>query len=456
MAIPRPLRIFRSSGLILAGVLTLALLLAIIINRPWFDEALRPELAALQSVRPPTLDDNVYVAASGFSAADSLDPAVVGQHIIQRLHERHELGQAVTMSPAEMDAMLGGSTLDAGWKSRFRSLDCDARVHTDCAERLIAEVMADASPPPRLSVLLARYEALLRLTRFDEGQERDAATPFPPYGVLRAVGRIRLALSYRQDTPHVLLDKVRHDYELWLMILRDGEALATKMVALAGMQHDLDLLSTLMRTRVLDAPDLRAIQGIVRPFTRQESDISEAFVSEARAEVLSKPSWMIAETSWFTRLMLQRNATLNEEYVTVSVPMFGRAALSPEQYFAREAYKPLPYALNLWWPPLYNLGGKLALLSTWPGDWPQFVARVHDQDGRNALLSLQAEIAQHPGMSVEDVVQRSESRNPYTHEPFSYDTRAKTIGFVCMHTIFHPPRPPDVCKYPIGVSFPRH
>jgi hypothetical protein len=455
MTIPRPKRIFRSSGLSLVGVLTLALLLAIIINRPWFDEALRPELAALQSARPPTLNDNVYVAASGFLAADSLDPAVVGQHIIQRLHERYELGQAMTVSPPEMDAMLGGSTLDAGWQSQFRSLDCYARVHTDCAERLIAEVVADASPPQRLSVLLARYEALLRLTRFDEGQERDAATPFPPYSVLRDVGRIRLAVSYRQDTPHVFLDNVRHDYAMWLLILRDGEALATKMVALAGMQNDLDFLSTLMRTRVLDAADLRAIQGFVRPFTKQESDIGEAFVSEARTAVLSKPHPMIAGTSWLTRLMLQRNATLNEEYATVFAPMFRRAALSPEQYFAREGYEPLPYRLNVWWPPLYNLGGKLARLSAWP-DVQQFVARVHDQDGRNALVSLQAEIAQHPGISLEDVVQRSESRNPYTHEPLSYDTGANTIGFVCLHTIFHPPRPPDVCKYPIGVGLPRH
>ena len=455
MTIPRPLRTFRSSGLILVGVLMLALILAIIINRPGFDQALRPELAALQSARQPSLEDNVYVAASGFVAADGLDPAVVGQHIIQRLHERYKQGQAVTVLPAEMDAMLGGSTLDAGWQSQFRSLDCYARVHTDCAERLIAEVVANVSRPQRLSVLLARYEALLRLTRFDEGQERDAATPFPPYSVLRDVGRIHLALSYRQDTPHAFLDNVRRDYEMWLLILRDGEALATKMVAMAGMQNDLDFLSTLMRTRVLDAADLRAIQGFVRPFTKQESDISEAFVSEARTAVLSKPHPMIAETSWLTRLTLQRNATLNEEYATVFVPMFRRAALSSEQYFAREAYKPLPYRLYVWWPPLYNLGGKLARLSAWP-DVQQFVARVHDQDGRNALVLLQAEIAQHPEMAVEDVVQQSDSRNPYTHAPFSYDTGAKTIGFACMHTIFHPPRPPDVCQYPIGVAGPRH
>ena len=455
MTFLRPLRIFRSSGLILVGVLMLALLLAIIINRPLFDEALRPELAALQSARPPKSNDNIYVAASGFLAADSLDPAVVGQHIIQRLHERYETGQAVTVSPAEMDAMLGGSTLDVGWQSQFRSLDCYARVHTDCAERLIAEVVADVSPPPRLSLLLTRYEALLRLTRFDEGQERDATTPFPPYGALRDVGRIRLALSFRQDAPQVFLDNVRHDYEMWLLILRDGEALATKMVALAGMQNDLDFLSTLMRTRMLDAADLRAIQRFVRPFTKQESDIGEAFVSEARTAVLSKPHPMIAGTSWLTRLMWQRNATLNEEYATVFVPMFRRAALSPEQYFAEDAYKPLPYRLSVWWPPLYNLGGKLARLSAWP-DVQQFVARVHDQDGRNALVLLQAEIAQHPGMSIEEVVRRSENRNPYTHEPMGYDTGAKTIGFVCMHTIFHPPRPPDVCEYPIEVGAPGH
>jgi hypothetical protein len=92
----------------------------------------------------------------------------------------------------------------------------------------------------------------------------------------------------------------------------------------------------------------------------------------------------------------------------------------------------------------YNFGGKWAL-SRSPWDPSQFPARVHDEDGRIALLLLQAQIEEHPESDVGALVLNSEHRNPYTGSAMEYDAQARTIGFACLHTAFHPPEPGDQC-----------
>jgi len=442
-----------NASLMLVTALALLPLLVLIVNLSWFDEPLLPELASLRTPQLVSMDDNAYVFAFGFLAADERAPRVAGQEIVQALRERYERGQRIALGPEEVAVILGGSDLEATWQTKFKSLVCNARVYMDCAERLIAEVAQTDSQHPRLSILLDRYDKFLRQTRFEENGERDAYTPFPPYRQLRDVGRLRLAISYRDESTLEFLEKTAGDFESWVTILRESEALATKMVSLAGIQDDLDFVSTLMRNRPLGDDDLHLIDRFLRPFTSEESDIGEAFVSEARIALLSEPHPMITRSSWITRLMLQENAALNEEYLAVFVPMRLRASLSAREYYRQRAYERLPYHIRTFPPPLFNLGGKLALRSSvWFPDAQLYLARVHDQNGRISLVSLQAEIEQRPDTAVEDVVRLSMHRNPYTDDPMEYDAQAQTIGFKCLHTVFHPPAPPDVCRFRIGRS----
>jgi hypothetical protein len=441
-------RTLLKAGLILLAAAASLSFLAVVVNLSWFDEALRPELASLRRPQPVSMEDNSYALVFGFLAADERDPRIAGYEIVDALRERYEQGQRIALSSDEMGVILGGSNLDA-WEAEFESFDCSTRVYMDCAERLIAEVAQTDSRHPRLSVLFARYDTIVRQARYKENQERDVYTPPPPYQQLARVGRLRLALSYRDDSTREFLEKAAADFEWWVMILRDSETLVTKMVSLAGIQNNLDFLSTLMRNRTLSEDDIQVINSFLRPFTSDETDIGEAFISEARVAVLSEPHPMISESSWISRLMLQENATLNEEFVTVFAPVRLRASLTAQEYYRQEAYKPLPYDFRLFPPPLYNLGGKLARRSAW-GDAQIFLARVHDQNGRIALVLLQAEIEQDPSTAVEDVIRMSDHRNPYTNDPMEYDAQAQTIGFKCLHTVFHPPARPDTCSFRIA------
>jgi hypothetical protein len=441
--------LFVISKALFAALLVLALI-TLFINLSWFDEPLHPELVALTEFEPVSMDDNAYAWALGFLATQDKSPLRAGQQIVEALRERYEEGQRIALEPQQMERILGGSNLDQAWRADFQSLSCSSRVYLNCAELLIAEVAQAESRHSRLDVLLSRYSTILSQRRFQEHLERDVFSPLPPYRQLMDVARLRLAISYESDSTADFLSKSAEDFAFWLRILRESDTLPSKMVSLAGLQNNLDFLSTLMRNRGLEESEYLQIQMFLSPFTREESDIGEAFISEARVALLSERPPMVMGSSWLMRLLVQKSATLNEEYLTTFIPMRLRASFSAREYYRHEAFKTLPYAFRVFPPPLYNLGGKIARNQAWR-DAEAYTSRVHDQNGRILLLLLQAEIERSPtSAAVRDVVVRSIYRNPYTEQPMDYDTERQTVGFECLHTVFHPPNPPDVCAVAIG------
>jgi hypothetical protein len=452
-----------AAGLLL-GLAAFAVLI-VLVNRPWFDEALTPELVALREPKSAPLEDNAYPFALGFMAPGDRDPRAAGIEIVRVLQARRDRGEPATISKEEKDAIRGKPlTLDGlGTQSRpiaepsaaTKSIGvvCLPRYELDCAHRLIAQAVSLDPREPPLAVLLPRYETLLQHAHYVETPAPDTTTPWPPLGPIQELGRLRLAISFRTDPTTVFLEKASQDLAFWRMTLRDAQLLGTKMSALAAIRWTNDFLSTLMRERQLDSNDLGRLRSIVRPFTREESDIGAAFVSESRTEVLGGKPYVADDASWLVQLLLQKNATFNQEFRDTIEPLRRRASLDARQYYDQKAYEPLPRELSVTPTMLYNLGGKLAVSrSAWDGHL--FPARVHDEDGRITLLLLQAQIEEHPDLDVATLVRSSALRNPYTGEPMEYDPRAGTIGFACLHTAFHPPEPPDRCVVALGRASP--
>lgn len=434
-------------GSLVAGLLLLGAA-ALLVNLSWFDATLHPELERLEKVEPLLLEENAYPIALGFIAADGLDPRTAGEKILQALHERFLRGEPITLDTEEMNDFLGGTAKRDVWRTRFKSLDCNARVDLDCADRVIAEVTPLDTKDARLAVLLNRYESMIHEEHFVESQERDAYTPGPPYGRILDVGRIRLAMSLRQSSTSDLLTKAAEDFRFWTTMLREGDTLVAKMISLAGMQNTLDFLSALMRQRELTETEVQTIRRFLRPMTAEESDIGEAFLSEARIAVLSETPPVASGSSWFIQRTLQKNATLNDLYLKIIVPMRLRSALTPEEYYRQGAFRPLKHDLRERPLALFNWGGRTAFRNAnW--DPEQFVARVQDQNGRISLVMLQAELEPKPGPDVAAVVSSSRWRNPYTGDPMEYGPEFHTIGFACLHTAFHPPASPDKCSIAI-------
>jgi hypothetical protein len=433
---------------LIAGLLLLGIA-ALVINLSWFDETLHADLAKLKKVEPPLLADNAYPIALGFSAADGMDPRAAGEKILQALHERFVRGEPITLNAEEMNALLGKTSKRDTWQTRFGSLDCNARVDLDCADRLVAEVKPSDAQEPRLALLLKRYESLIHEKHFVESRERDVFTPGPPYGLIRDIGRLRLAMSLQQGSASDVLTKTAEDFRFWTNMLREGDTLVAKMVAVAGMQDTLDYISALMRQRELTESEIQTLREFLRPMTAEELDIGRAFASEARMAVLSDTPPVAMGSPWFIRWTLQKHATFNDLYSKIIVPMQRRSAMTPEDFYRQGAYRPLDNDLHERPRSLFNWGGRMAFRNAnW--DPEQFVSRVQDQNGRISLVMLQVELEQQPEADVRAVVSSSRWRNPYSGAPMQYDPEAHTIGFTCVHTAFHPPASPDKCSVAVG------
>jgi hypothetical protein len=458
----RPRRALALWPLLIAAASILAIVL---VNRPWFDEPLLPELEALRKPQPLVLDGNAYPFALGFLAAEGRDPRAAGVEIIRMLQSRRDRGEPATIGKEEKRGLLGVPlSLDAlGSQSRpetaptagTKSLGktCLPRYRLDCAQRLIADAASlDADEPP-LAVLFPRYETLLRHAHYVETPAPDSMSPWPPLGPIQELGRLRLAISFRTDPTAVFLEKAAQELTFWRMTLRDAQLMGTKMSALAAIRWTDDFLSTLMRERRLDARDLEQLRGFVRPLTREERDIGAAFLTESRTALLDGMPYVAGNASWVVRLLLQKHATFNQEFRDTIEPMRERASLDARQFHDRRAYEPLPRDFRVAPGMFYNLGGKLALSrSTW--DAHQFPSRVHDEEGRITLLLLQAQIEEHPDQDVATLVRSSTLRNPYTGEPMEYDSQAGTLEFACLETAFHPPEPAHRCAVDLGRTAP--
>ena len=443
-------------GLLLRGGILLASLavFAVVINFSWFDEPLNPEIERLIEPQPVSMEDNAYPLIYGFPAADSIDARAAGLAVIDRLRERYREGRPIGLSEEEMEAILGGTGFDESWQADFESLSCNSRLALDCAGPLIAEVDSGSTLPPRLRILLQRYEQILSAGHFAENQEFDSSTPIPPYGLVMAVGRIRLARLFNGESTAEFLASATQDIAFWRTVLRDGQSLIAKMVALAGIRNDLEFISAAMRERDLDEGETQWIERNLRPLTSDERDIGESFLADFRIGLLSKKLfvYMPTEPSWLTRLLLQENATVNEFYTKIVTPTRLRALLDAEAFYRQNAYERLSYRnranyrVRVFPPQLYNLGGKL-LVNQIAGTFnvQDYISRVHDIDGRIALVLLQTEIERSPGRTAQAVVSASALRNPYTHEPMDYDAANGTIGFDCVAENSN-----DVCAVVIG------
>ncbi|HUF73618.1 MAG TPA: hypothetical protein VMR74_12045 [Gammaproteobacteria bacterium] len=444
MDVSKQLRVAAARIGILAGVLVA---LTIFINLSWFDETLHPDLARLAPPRPVSMEGNAYALIYGFPAASDRDPRRAGLAIIEILRQRFESGEDITLSEQEIGDILGNPETQDVWNGIFPAIDCNARFAIDCADRLIADAaLADANHP-RLRLLLDRYETILSTPRFEENQEYDVSTPVPFNGELMAIARIRLALEFRTGSNEEILADIAEDVAFWKRMLRDGQSLIAKMVALAGLRNDTTFLSTLLRERDLSADEIGAVDRILSPLTADERDIGETFLAELRISLLSEKPYalMLDGPPALARLALQENATLNEYFFTTTIPLQLKASLSASEFYDQGAYEPLAYDVRAVPPPLYNLGGKFIL--KWMASrigHADYISRVHDLDGRIALVLLQAEIAQNPNRRPQAVVQSSRYRNPYTLEPFDYDPDAGTIGFDCLAN------GTDVCAVAIG------
>lgn len=417
----------------LAGIL---IAITLFINLSWFDEELHPDLAQLTVPREVSMEGNALAPAMGFWAADDTDFREAGLQRIRAQQESFRAGRNVLPTPEQNKVIWGVGQIspDLQWFRQFPSLRCNPRRELDCADRLIVEQKSRSMDDPRLQLHIHRFEQILAEPRYEDLQEIVSGAPIPAFASMLRASRIRLASGFNARTTDELLDTIDQDIRFWKRMLEGGDYLFSKMSALSGLRNDAQFMSALIRMRRLTAEELRRIPTIMAPLTASERNIGEAFMGENRVNLNSDTRFTDALSGVMSalRVVAQKNATINEFYMTTTLPAQRRASLSAAEFYRQRAYEHLTYRMRVMPPPLYNLGGKLTLTHLQPPGYADYIARVHDLDGYLALVRLQAELALHDELDVEEIVKASRERNPYTSEPMDHDPAEATISFPCL------------------------
>lgn len=422
-------------GLVLIGIVVFMIL---IINTSIFDEALDAEVEKIMATPPPvSLDGNAYTLLTGLTAASDKDPVTVGKLIVGEYRRLAEAGETISIEEEKLSRLLGGNDLDASWREQYDSLSCNPRRELGCLAELEKEHKNKARGNERLNTMLYRYKKIIELQNFTEINAQDFSSQLPPYNVLMNVSKLYLVNEKSNGDFQSILSALEKDMALWKLLLRDGKSLIAKMVGIAGIWSDLQMISELTAEKDLNTEQIAALRQLLQPLTAAEHDIGETFIAEFR-HVLSMKAFhfSINQMSGLKKLLInsthQENATLNEYYLTFIEPMMKLSQGNAKDFFTdTETSSENTPRYRLFPPTIYNLGGKILIYET-HYEAKDYVSRTHDLTGVIALVNLQLDLEEKKGSSIVDVLKNSSYRNPYTGKGMEYNQDKNSLYFDCV------------------------
>jgi hypothetical protein len=429
---------------LLAGLLCLSILflgLLLLINLPVFDEELHPDLAALPiNEELPPVENNAYYGLMGFRAAADKDFVAAGQALLQRSLDKRDAGEYM-LTDEDIDELLGDKQL----RTVFLPGEYCHSLRSPCnLEQLGLALRQNDYDPAQMAQALQHYEALLSLTSLQYISNTTALTPAPYYQTPLDAQKYKLAERYNTGSSTAFLNQIADDLRFWKMLLRDGRWIIDKMVAITALWTDMQMLSEYMASHELSAEDRALIAAFLEPLNADEVDIGEAFMSEAQdlrnllEYVHSHPNY--PQDIFGNRLQLQltlTNATTNQRYIDTFQPLIELSRLSAAD-FARTVSAPdfsalaaLQDELSVSPANLYNLGGKLLLANPLALKGDKYIERIHDLDAMMRAVRLQFELQGIAPEQLSEAISNSSITQPYSGQPFAYDTAEGALEFEC-------------------------
>lgn len=443
-------RNMRNPGLIkklllaaLSVFLTFAFIITLV-NLPIFDEELSPEVTeTLKQVKMPPVSENAFFAIWGLSASNNKNMVDTGSALITRYRENREQKNLDEITAEDYAEILGGANLDTSWEDEYEW--CTARKKFGCAAKLASQLENKPIDNPRLILMLERYEQITQMSNYQHIDHLTFASPLPPYGMLMKLRRLKMANVLYSETSSKLIQRFKQDLIFWKMILKNRDTLIDKMVAVASIWSDLQILSEFLKTRSdISVNDLQLIDNMLSPLSPQELDISNAFEFEQQAfynsltsnnSELLESAFNLSSTpiSW----LIQPNATINDYQEYFVQPVNQLNDLSSKEFYKAInrtscCFKELETLVSFSPTSFYNLGGKLILSKSLFGA-QDYIARVHDLNGVISLVRLQLQIKKYPDRSIGELINHSEITNPYTGESLIYDKNDNWLGFECLN-----------------------
>lgn len=433
----------KRSVLIVGGVIVGIPLILAAINA--VDQDIKPEAIAFADFSDDEVQDreNGYFSWVGLAAPLDKEPHAVGVATI------NSINQGTTPDSLEIVAdpsrLLGKSALK--FKGEVSGL-C-GRDNRDCLARYRAKATEIRKWVVENQVLLERYRRLYTYPQFRETLQPRLRSPhFIEPARVASLVRAQHAMQALDGDPQAALRGLRNDTKYWRLVLRQGRSLIARMIAVASIHGNAQLISEIVATMPLDQHALALIAREIQPLSEPERNLGKIFRYEMGFSIdafsnipkymddpCSFDSWTDCLSIWLLPTTLFRpNATINQSYAHL-VRMAESAGLPAQEWYSQiHAQREVRNRENriFVWHIFYNPVGKV-LNGIAEAPYEGYSGRVHNLDGFLRLVSIQiaAKQAGTRESAMDKYIADSAPAlcNPYTGNVMEWDAGMRVIFF---------------------------
>ncbi len=370
---------------------TLFVLMVLIINSRLFDQELDVRHSDVLSSSPTPLEpNNAYFGLMGFTAQTDKDFIQVGMDLIQT-YENNLVNAGIDGISEEESSQIVGAPLTAAELNLIGV--CRAYKEPDCAQKVLTElsqtfVQNEQPISSEMEQFISRYLKVVSLSDFAEPLNCTIATPIADYGTFLKASRFYLSYSLLQLSPEEFVSLIRADMLFWRKVLSQSETLIAKMVAVAALSFDIQLIEAAN----LKPEEKLSLGSAINPLTPEELDISEAFIAENKMmirEVLNYENYddpIYQGDNWPALLsgnmLFQPNASANLSLEYFVEPLIYLSKLDGEAFkaevdqFMKQQREKEAALTSGFFNMLYNPTGKL-VISVGMMRGEDYISRVH-------------------------------------------------------------------------------
>lgn len=431
----------RVSAWLLAGILGLIVLLYLLLFAiNWRDqppsEAVLHMRALIENRPEVPASDNAYIYVLGFSAPDDADPQQAGEARLEWLTSRGYAEESKTPDPVPQRDMRAErpEQIQEAFGCAAGRQSCVAEIEKNMP------MLADWLDPN--DIALIRYRELLQRTAWRELVPDDIAMPLTMFSGVLDGQRLYMALLWKQRAETTAIrDALQKDIVFWRTVLRSSDLLISKMIAVVALRQHFAYGNVVLRSvpaaHVLDAipaswHDEISIEerSLMRALAGELYYVEHALDPEATAHLFSDRTLLERMAGALSDPLFKRQDFHNQmaaQYMRTAWFTEGPLSDYPERLTGEDSVFPSKGFFDWLYNPLGNVLADIGPSST----LHSYAARTADLEGsrRAALLAAQLRANGATPENIEEQLQQSPLRNPYTDEPFEWDEESGTIVF---------------------------
>ncbi|MEI6704185.1 MAG: hypothetical protein WCL71_11720 [Deltaproteobacteria bacterium] len=401
--------------------------LLIFLGLALYDEPLKTDVAEFLKVPSASVPDaeNAYFAQLGFTAPPGTDTLSFG---IAKYRKTLEEAAKKRAGNIQEVPTKGADSSQISFKGKELPKDKLYQFATDPSSAL--DILAKDN-----AELLARYHALRRYRHIEEpgGNGLYQDVPIPAFTPILSTQSLTLLLALRSAHEGKLdeaLGVLADDMTYWRGILRQTHTLIGKMIAIACIQKDYQVLSELIGHNDLSERQRIQVRGLLAPWKSDDANFGEAALYEA-LYVSESLFASLPEHGLLNGLFLKKNASKNT-IVRFYMENSRISKITAEEFYRSLAIqqKDQKELARLHPDFLYNPVGAILNSIAIP-QLSSYFSRFHDLEAKRRMVLIHLMAREqgigHDGMPKLVKEAGREYTNPYTGQPMQWNEGKKSI-----------------------------